>query len=329
MHLIYLFLIFSLSASPAIAAEKTRITLFLDGARVEREVVVAKGYLEVPLPSGMQAGSLRVKPLGKGSISRVELVPAVPGRMAEKELARLQERREALGDRLRAIGVKEEVFTAAARTQSGKAPRKTKANPEPLAAIRQGTDFAVARLEEVFSARRKAERELKDVDEQLAVVRKRAGGGGTVARIWFSGKDGRAQLSYVNGELRWKPFYDFRLAGDGKAELSIHALLSAGEKEARYDVVFGFIADTTASVAAVPLKDDFDTVLRISLPVSGEQYSRYPNSALTFTFANNSGRHLPGGEMVAFWLGEYIGKASFASCKLGEIQTLSFGATMP
>ena len=44
-----------LTASPVAAAGKN-ITLYLDGARVESEAVAAKGYLEVPLPAGMEAG---------------------------------------------------------------------------------------------------------------------------------------------------------------------------------------------------------------------------------------------------------------------------------
>ena len=120
-----------LTATPVMAAA-TRVTLYLDGGRVETEVTALKGYVEVPLPQGMAAGSLRVRPLDGASLARVEIVPALPDRKVEAEVARLTERKNHLTDRLKALDVREEIFRAAAKSQSGKAPRKSKNNREPL-----------------------------------------------------------------------------------------------------------------------------------------------------------------------------------------------------
>ncbi len=69
-------------------------------------------------------------------------------------MAKLAYRRDALGDRLKALNAREAIFKSAAKSQSGKAPRKSKTNTEPLTAVRQGTEFAIAQLENVYHARR-------------------------------------------------------------------------------------------------------------------------------------------------------------------------------
>ncbi|HEY6006827.1 MAG TPA: DUF4140 domain-containing protein, partial [Geobacteraceae bacterium] len=138
-----------LLTAPAGAAGRS-VTLFLDGARIEQEVAVVKGYAEIPLPAAMQANSLRIRPVAGGEITRVEVVALPAAGKERREQARLNERRERLSARLRALATREEIFTAAAKSQSGKAPRKTKTNPEPVANLRRGTDFALGQLEESY-----------------------------------------------------------------------------------------------------------------------------------------------------------------------------------
>ena len=65
---------------------------------------------------------------------------------------------------MQALEAKETVFKAAAKSQSGKAPRKTKTNPDPLAGVRQATEYAIAQLESVYRARRMAESDLNSVE---------------------------------------------------------------------------------------------------------------------------------------------------------------------
>ena len=62
-----------LFTAPAGAAGRS-VTLFLDGARIEQEVAVVKGYAEISLPAAMQANSLRIRPVAGGEITRVEVV---------------------------------------------------------------------------------------------------------------------------------------------------------------------------------------------------------------------------------------------------------------
>ena len=72
------------------AASPAKVTYYLDGALVESEAAAAKGPLEIPLPRGMVAGTLRVKPLQGGAITQVEIVPSRADKQLEKEAARLE-----------------------------------------------------------------------------------------------------------------------------------------------------------------------------------------------------------------------------------------------
>ncbi len=211
-----------LIALPAVAATKS-VTLYLDGARVENDVSTAGSYLEIPLPAGASADSLRIRPLGNARLNRVELAPAKPEPKVARELARLTERRELLLDRLKALETREDIFKAAAKSQSGKAPKKTKTNPEPLASVRQGTEFAIAQLEGVYQSRRRTEHELKNVDEQLAALKKNGNAGGTVARVWLLGKGGRVKASYIQPDLKWQPVYDVSTQGGKLVEVVLRA----------------------------------------------------------------------------------------------------------
>src|ERR1035441_10181325 len=99
------------------------VIYYLDGARIEKEAAVSRGYLEFQLPSNMVPGSLRARPLDSGSLEHVEIVPARINRKVESEIARIEEQKELIGDRLKALEVREAVFRSAAKSQSGKAPK--------------------------------------------------------------------------------------------------------------------------------------------------------------------------------------------------------------
>lgn len=312
-------------ATPAAAAVKS-VTFYLDCARVESESAAVKGYLEVSLPRGMEAGSLRIRPLHGASIARVEVSPSRTDRKLEHELTRLAERKDLLADRLKALAAREDIFRAAAKSQSGKAPRKTKNNREPLEDIRKGTEFAIAQLEGVYTARRKAENELKSVEARLASLREEGNVGGSVARIWLAGKEGRVTVSYLHSTLKWTPCYDFRVGNDGEMQVVMNAILSVAEKGAMISVVPAPLAEASAEP---PLPADPAGVARIaafSLPMEKERFSPFPQASLSFSFKNLSGKRLPPGEATCYRRGEYLGKTPFAGCMPGEAGELAFGS---
>ncbi|UFS69073.1 DUF4140 domain-containing protein [Geomonas sp. RF6] len=308
MRLMPLFLVLLLSCEAF--GEQRTVTLYLDGAKVEVEEKGREGYLEFPLPA-IVPGSLRVSAPG-GAVNRVEVVSRALERPSAKERARLQARRGEVEDRLKALEVREEVFTAAARSQSGKSLRKTKNNPEPLAALRQGTEFCLGQLEGVYRARRKCEAELKEIDRELAEGRR----GGAVAQVWLTGRKGR--ISYLTLSRKWTPAYSFRASGTGKAELLLHAKLPPAEQGVRYLVAPGTLAGVSTGRE---LAGDFPVLARYELPLAKEEYLELPYPYLSIAFSGGEG-WWPPGEAAAFWKGAYVGAGRFAGGGAGE---LAFG----
>ena len=290
---------------PAQAGPKS-VTLYLDGARVEQEGAAAEGYLECALPDSLTPGSLRVKPLGGGFVLRVELVPADRDRRRAREIARLEERISELQDRMQALSRQEEIFSAAVKSQSGKAPRRSKTNPDPVNSLQRGTEFALSQLESVYRGKRKCRHSLDALALELAAARK----GVAVARIWFSG--GRARLSYLTSGAGWTPSYDLRWSGEATGELLLHAKLPPAEKGVQYLVSAGTMAQGAAAKA---VRGDFPTLARYPLTLTRVTSSGEPPSSFAFTRVEAG---LPPGEGAVFWRGEYLGSGHFTGAGAQE-----------
>lgn len=307
MHLIPICsaLLLLLMSQPASAGQR-RVTLYLDGARVEQEIAAVHGYLECVLPDSFRADSLRVKPVGGGSVLRVELVPADRDRRRSKEVSRLEARRYELQDRMQALSSREEIFSAAAKAQSGKAPKKSKANPDPLSSLNQGTEYALAHLDSANRGKRSCRRSLDALELELAAAKK----GAALARVWISGT--RARLSYLNNGERWAPSYDLRWSGDATGELLLHAKLPPAEKGVQYLISAGTV---TQAREAVAVRGDFPVLSRHPLTLTSGASGKEPPASFAFT-AVEAG--LPPGEAAAFWRGEYLGTGHFAGAGAGE-----------
>lgn len=307
---------------PAGAASRN-VTLYLDGARLEQEFTTTKGLMEVPLPAAMQAGSLRINPLDGSLIDQVEIVPARPDPKRLRETAKLVERRDALMDRMQALEAKETVFKAAAKSQSGKAPRKTKTNPDPLAGVRQGTEYAIAQLEGVYRARRMAESDLKCIEARLAVIKRE--GNDSVAKVRLLRQRGRIAVSYFRPDMKWIPIYDFRLTKAGEAEVIIRAFLPKMEKGATVAVVTALLAGASDEKALSVPSESVPQIAVFTFPIEKEKFSSAPLSPISFSFRNSSTRRLPAGEASCYRQGEYLGKTAFSGALPGDIRELSFG----
>ncbi len=326
MQLISFFIVLlTLMLTVPVGAATRAVTLYLDGARVESELSAPRGYLEVALPGNVQANSLRLIPLGRSEIARVEVVPARVDRRTEKEIARLTERRESVEDRLKALETREEIFLAAAKSQSGKAPRKSKTNPDPMAAIRQGTEYAIAQLEGVYRVRRKAEQELKGVDSSLAEMKKKGNVGGSVARVWLAGKGGRVKVSYLLAGAQWTPRYTFRLNGDGQAEVALFADVPSVTKGAAVSVVPARLVESTGKPLFPVAGDGSGKIKTLRLPVEKAQFTATPQSCLSFSFKSPADVSLPAGEASCFARGEYLGKVRFDGALPGEVKEVTVG----
>ncbi len=321
--LVVIFAMFLLAGSAG-AAEK-RVTLFLDGARVEQSHAANGGFLEISLPAGMKPGSLRLVPQGATRIERVDVVPARLPLRVERELARLVERRERLQDRLQALKTREGVFTAAAKAQSGKAPRKTKTNPEPLQSIRKGTDFALAQLEEVYSARRSVEKEMAVLTGKESALRKEGNAGGSVARVWLSGRNAGIRAIYLQSDLSWTPRYAIRLGAEGTAEVTIHPRLPAMAKGTSLSVALSALGAGGEAAGPLPVRDDFSTVATMRLPVQLRQGGSDDLSRLALTMTNSTATTLPGGDAACFREGVYTGGARLTAIPPRESREIVCG----
>ncbi|GFO57186.1 hypothetical protein GMSM_41930 [Geomonas sp. Red276] len=296
--------------APALAGQK-RVTYYLDGVRVEESVAAVKGYLEYPLPGSFTAGSLRVRPLGGGEILRVEVAPAAKSPRQIRELALLKRQRTELQDRLELLSRREEIFAAAVKSQSGKAPRATKTNPDPVASLKQGTDFALARLDGVSRARKSCERSLESVERKLAAQEK----AGQIARVWLTSP--RAAVSYLAGSGHWTPSYHFRWVGDKSGELLLHARIPAPDKGVTLLVSAG-----TVSQGALPREVTGEFPLLARYPLTLVKGGRGDSRPLSFSFEKVAAE-LPPGEAAAFWGGEYLGRGRFAgggSCEVSIVE---------
>jgi hypothetical protein len=322
MRLILAICILLFLVMPAEAAGR-EVTIYLDGARFEQEFRTTRGLVEVSLPAAMQAGSLRIKPLDGSLIDQVEIVPARPDPKRLREIAKLVERKDALLDRLQALEAKESVFKAAAKVQSGKTPRKTKTNPDPLTGVRQGTEFAIAQLEGVYRVRRMAESDLKTLEARLITIKRE--GNSSIAKVRLIRPRGRIAVTYFRSDLKWIPCYDFRLNKAGEADVIIRAFLPKMEKGDAVSVAASLLAEAADEKVLPVSVESFPQIGAFTFPVERENISSNPISSITFTFRNSSTMRLPAAEASCYLRGEYMGKTTFSGALPGDIRELTFG----
>lgn len=325
MTMRYLLLCLALFAvTPLAQAAPRELTLFPDASLIEVEVAAKKGSAEFSFPLPIREGTLRVKPLDSSStIGRVELFPfRTPDRL-QKELDNLTEQKNRLEDRLKALDTREDIFAAAAKSQSSKAPRKTKSNPDPLTSVRQGTDFAIAQLEAVFTARRRTEQELKKVVTRLAALQKTALGGPTL-RVSVSPATSRIRIAAILKEGGWTPHYEIRIQGAGNAQVTLAA-------DNRASLPDGYtVSATAAALSAGQPRQTYpfsaSGAPRLSawqLPVEQEQVTAGPLPAFSLTIKNTTTLPLPAGKAALYYAGEYLGTTDFSAVAAGASATLT------
>ena len=322
---VILVLLLSCTVLQARASAET-VTYYLDGAKVEYEAKVNRGYLEVQLPAMTVANSLRVKPLDGCSITRVEIQPVKPAVKTAKQLAGLLERKNILGDRLSTLDTREQIFKAAAKSQSGRAVRKTKTNPEPMANIRQGTEFAMAQLESVYAVRSRTERELAALESRIASLQKDNGSASSIGKVWLTGNAGRVRIAYLLAGPKWLPMYNFNLDGSGSMHAELRADYPVTDRATSVFVVPHHLADEDAGFAApLAVSERFGKVAEYQVPLETVEYVRSPVPSLALAFKAPANTIMPAGVVACFRQGEFLGTVNFAGCRSNESKTLICG----
>lgn len=311
-------------ALPASAAERKSVTFFSDGALVEIESQASGGSFTHPLPPRLIDGTLRITPLDGAAIKHVELMPATRTGKHEKELDALLEQKNRLEDRLQALSTREEIFKAAAKSQSGKAPRKTKTNPDPLQSIRQGTDFAIAQLEAVYTARRKAEREIRRVDARLSAIRTNGTGADMHAKVTVHPKNGRVRITYALAEPAWIPRYDLRLNGSGAAKLSVYGILPEGFDRYLLRAAFGPMRFGSGE-KLFTLTGKGAKMAEYQLTTSRETIKDTVPPSFSYVLTNMNPVDLPAGETTFFYRDEYRGRFRFEGISSGRSKLTTQG----
>lgn len=202
---------------------RAAVTLrYLDGSLVEERLFLKRGSGELKLPPTLVPGSVRVIPDPGAEVVDVRRKTVTPTPTQERELTSLKKERERLSYRLEALEAKERIFEKAARTQSGRVPKKTKTNPDPLATIREGTAYAVAQLEGVIAARRGAEKRVREIDARIALLSGEPAAAGERLVVTVKGGE-RVVVRYQDRTGGWIPRWRLRMSGDREAVLQVVA----------------------------------------------------------------------------------------------------------
>ena len=310
------------SATPVFAANS--VTYFRDGTLFQLETVAVKGVVEIPLPPDLLENTLTVVPAAGTTILGVETVGKESEQSSDKGRETLTEQRRRLEDRLQALETREAIFTAAAKAQSGKAPRKTKANPDPMLAIRQGTDFAIAQLEAVYTARRKTTQEIRNIDSRLATTGKRSLTTGSSVRIAVTPARGKVTLRYATAEHGWKAEYNLHLTGDGTARLQLSAQSTGNRRGYQSRISSGSLTQSS-SAETLPAQTGSALLASFRLTLSDEQYTEGIFKRFSGKITNSTPQYLPPGDSGLYRDGAYLGKFRFEGISSGRSKMISMG----
>ena len=306
------------------ASAENRITFYRDGALFQIEAVAVKGAIVIPLSAGLLEHTLKIIPAPGTAILAVETRENDSGSTSGKELELLTEQRRRLEDRLQALETREAIFTSAAKAQSGKAPRKSKTNPDPIQTIRQGTDFAIAQLEAVYTARRKTTQELQKTDARIASARKGSRSSESSVRIAVAPQRGKVTLRYATAERGWQPEYNLSLTNTGPAQLQLSARVTGSARAPQTRVSSGSLAEST-NAHTFPVQAGGALLAEYRLPITEESHTDGVFNHFSGKITNTSPYYLPPGDSGFFRDGAYLGRFRFEGLSSGRSRVISVG----
>lgn len=309
---------------PAMLYAGQNIILFQDGGLITLETTSKNGVAELTLPMAVKPTTIRVKPVNQQDrINQVGLLPARPNAKLGKEITSYREQKQKLEDRLKMLDAREATFLAAAKSQSSKVVRKTKAEPNPLAAIRQGTDFAFSQLEATYTAKRRAELELQKISSQLDTVLQKEDAGNQIIRITTTPLNAKVAVTAQLADKGWQPAYEIRADQDNSmAALTIIAESSL-KAPAGYTVWISPVrlADNPPETGSLKqyLKNSPTRLETYHLPIEQVQVNTGPVQNFRLSIRNSTTSTLSSGRASLYYNGEYLGSASISKTDSGEL----------
>ncbi|MDD2364885.1 MAG: hypothetical protein PHN84_01835 [Desulfuromonadaceae bacterium] len=312
-----------ISAASSVSAADI-VTYFRDGTLIRKEAVAVKGGVTLQLTGKPIENTLKVIPAPGTTIIRVETDASESAKSIEKQLDEMTERRLSLLDRLEALDRRESIFTAAAKSQSGKLPRKTKSNPDPIQSIRQGTEYAITQLEAVYTARRRTNQEIKRIDLKVADLRKKSGENKPILHISLLPERGRVTIQYATDVKGWQPGYSLEARDNGTAQLKLYPLLSETYRGYQTRVSIGTLADSENG-EIININKGKPPLKTYNLPISNESSSDGIFNRFSGTITNNTPHYIPPGEATLLYKGAYIGKVIFEGISSGRNRVVSYG----
>jgi N-terminal domain of unknown function (DUF4140) len=311
------------TAATACAGAAT-VTFFPEEAMVEVEATAVKGRAEIFLPAGMQENTLRIRPLAGAVIQRVDTQLSPREKPGEQLLETLAEQKSRLEDRLKALATREKIFMSAAKSQSGKAPRKSKTNPDPMQSIRQGTDFAIAQLEAVYTSKRKTEQEIRRIESRMEATRKNGRVVINIARVTVTPQNGRVKARFAIGGPGWTPCYDIRLDDAGSARVTLFGQAPVSFEGYLLRVSPTPLDNLDPARQSIPVTTGQRARLAdYRLPVAEEQFGTAIKTSFGFTLKNSSNAYLPSGVASLYRNGEYWGNFRFEGISSGRSRRIS------
>ncbi len=303
------------------------IIRYRDGATIQKDATATKGRIEIPLDADILENTLTITPAIGTAIQSVETRTSAARTASGAEKERLTEQRQRLKDRLKALETREAIFISAAKSQSGKAPRKSKANPDPLQNIRQGTDFAIAQLEAVYTARRTTEQEIKKIDESLAIAATKKYPAQRFLKIAVSPPHGRVTVRYATTGSGWLPRYNLHVSAHAPARLELLAPPTESSSHQTY-VSMGILAEraTARTFAVRPGKEHVADFL---LELTESRFTDDLYNTFSGVVTHNNRNYLPAGDVSLFRDGSYAGRFCFEGLSSGRSKVITVGGRLP
>jgi hypothetical protein len=192
-----------------------------------------------------------------------------------------------------------------------------------MQSIRQGTDFAIAQLEAVYTARRKITQEIRHIDARTADVRKDSAIAKTIARVSVTPRNGRVRIYFVLAGQAWKPRYDIRISDGDRAALTLYGQLTGLYPGYLRRASPDAFSDGMKSGSFPVPSGSLTRLANFILPVRDVRFGNGFTTSFSSLMTNTSSVNLPAGKASLYRNGEYLGRMSFNGISSGRSARIS------